>query len=402
MTDFVHLHVHSEYSLLDGACRVKELAAAAKALGQKACAVTDHGNLFAAVEFYNACKEVDIKPIIGCEVYVAENSRFNKDPHERTFHLILLCKNETGYHNLAKLASLAYTEGFYRRPRIDLELLSKYSEGLICLSACLAGEVSRALSAGDFNSAKEVALRYRRIFGEDYFIEIMSHDFPEQMAVFNQLIRLSRETGIPLCATNDVHYIRREDSYAQKILMCINTGKTLDDNERLELPTDDFYLRSGDEMAELFRSCPQAIENAVKIADMCNVGFKFGVTKLPKITFSGVTDNVKFLRDMTFKGLQKRYGTPRKEHIDRAEYELSVITQMGYVDYFLIVWDFVHYAKTHDIPVGCGRGSGAGSLVAYCIGITDIDPLRYQLIFERFLNPERVSMPDFDIDFCTL
>lgn len=402
MTDFVHLHVHSEYSLLDGACRVKELAAAAKALGQKACAVTDHGNLFAAVEFYNACKEIGIKPIIGCEVYVAENSRFNKDPHERTFHLILLCKNKTGYHNLAKLASLAYTEGFYRRPRIDLELLSKYSEGLICLSACLAGEVSRALSAGDFNSAKEVALRYRRIFGEDYFIEIMSHDFPEQMAVFNQLIRLSRETGIPLCATNDVHYIRREDSYAQKILMCINTGKTLDDNERLELPTDDFYLRSGDEMAELFRSCPQAIENAVKIADMCNVGFEFGVTKLPKITFSGVNDNVKFLRDMTFKGLQKRYGTPREEHIDRAEYELSVITQMGYVDYFLIVWDFVHYAKTHDIPVGCGRGSGAGSLVAYCIGITDIDPLRYQLIFERFLNPERVSMPDFDIDFCTL
>ena len=332
MTDFVHLHVHSEYSLLDGACRVKELAAAAKALGQKACAVTDHGNLFGAVEFYNACKEVGIKPVIGCEVYVAENSRFNKDPHERTFHLILLCKNETGYHNLAKLASLAYTEGFYRRPRIDLELLSKYSEGLICLSACLAGEVSRALSAGDFNSAKEVALRYRRIFGEDYFIEIMSHDFPEQMAVFNQLIRLSRETGIPLCATNDVHYIRREDSYAQKILMCINTGKTLDDNERLELPTDDFYLRSGDEMAELFRSCPQAIENAVKIADMCNVEFEFGVTKLPKITFSGVTDNVKFLRDMTLKGLQKRYGTPQKEHIDRAEYELSVITQMGYGD----------------------------------------------------------------------
>ncbi len=402
MAEFVHLHVHSEYSLLDGACRVRELARAAKELGQAACAVTDHGNLFAAIEFYNACLDEGIKPIIGCEVYVAERSRFERASTERAYHLILLCKSNEGYHNLSKLVSRSYTEGFYRRPRIDKELLKEYHNGLICLSACLAGEVSRRLSEGNYKAAREAATSYREIFGEDYYLEIMSHDFPEQMEVFSQLIRLSDDTGIPLCATNDVHYIDKNDSYAQKILMCINTGKTLDDAGRLELPTDDYYLRSSDEMTELFSACPQAVQNSAEIAAQCDISFEFGKTKLPFFKKDGVKDNYGFLRSMTFEGLKDRCGEVSKRAAERAEYELSVISQMGYVDYFLIVWDFVHYAKTHDIPVGCGRGSGAGSLVAYAIGITDIDPLKYDLIFERFLNPERVSMPDFDIDFCTL
>ncbi|MCD8095807.1 MAG: DNA polymerase III subunit alpha [Ruminococcus sp.] len=399
---FVHLHVHSEYSLLDGACRVNELAKAVSESGQSACAVTDHGNLFAAVEFYNACKKEGVKPIIGCELYVASGSRHDKLPTDKPYHLILLCKDNVGYRNLSKLVSLGYTEGFYRHPRIDFSLLEKYHEGLICLSGCLAGEVSRNLSDGNYSGAKQTAQRYQALFGEDYYLEIMSHDFDEQRAVFSKLIRLSADTGIELCATNDVHYIEPEDSFAQKLLMCINTGKTLDDENRLELPSNDFYLRSTEEMERLFLGCPQAVENTVKIARQCNVTFEFGVTKLPFFKLDGVENNEKFLRDMTYDGLKKRFGEPSDEALERVEYELSVISQMGYVDYFLIVWDFVHYAKTHDIPVGCGRGSGVGSLVAYCIEITDIDPLRYQLIFERFLNPERVSMPDFDIDFCTM
>ncbi|MCD7741777.1 MAG: DNA polymerase III subunit alpha [Ruminococcus sp.] len=404
----VHLHVHSEYSLLDGACRISELAKAAHALGQHACAVTDHGNLFAAVEFYNACLNADIKPIIGCEVYVAPSSRFDRASSEKPYHLVLLCKNNLGYKNLSKLVSLGYTEGFYRVPRIDFSLLEEYHDGLICLSACLAGEVSKLLSMGDYDGARAAALKYRSLFGEDYYLEIMSHDFTEQMLVYAQLIKLSHDTGIELVATNDVHYIKSEDSFAQKILMCINTGKTLDDPDKLELPTDDYYLKSEGEMRALFKSCPRAIDNTERIAEQCNVTFEFGVTKLPFFHLDGVESNERFLRDMAFDGLNKRYGHPSDEAISRVNYELSVISQNGFVDYFLIVWDFVHYAKTHDIPVGCGRGSGAGSLVAYCIGITNIDPLRYNLIFERFLNPEgskgkkRVSMPDFDIDFCTL
>ncbi len=400
--DFVHLHVHSEYSLLDGACRISELAEAARDMGMHALAVTDHGNLFAAIDFYDSCLKAGIKPIIGCEVYVAEGSRTDRIGSEKPYHLILLCKNNEGYKNLSKLVSLGYTEGFYRKPRIDFKLLSEYHEGLICLSACLAGELSRRLSEGNYQAAKETALRYRELFGEDYYIEVQSHDFPEQLEVLARLIKLSRETGIPLAATNDAHYIDREDSYAQRILMCINTGTTLDDNDRLELPTDDFYLRPPEEMTELFRSCPDAVSNTVKIAEKCNVTFEFGVTKLPYFRLEGVTDNAAFLWKLTQDGIFRHYGLEYGEAQKRAEYEFSVIKQMGYVDYFLIVWDFVHYAKTHDIPVGCGRGSGAGSIVAYCIGITDIDPLRYGLIFERFLNPERVSMPDFDIDFCTL
>lgn len=403
MPDFVHLHLHSEYSLLDGACRIKELVLRVKELGQTAVAVTDHGNMFAAVEFYNECIAQGIKPIIGCEVYVAPRTRHDKIAKLDTspYHLVLLCENNEGYKNLIKLVSLSYTEGFYNRPRVDVELLKKYHNGLICLSACLAGEIPRKLTNGNYEGAKETALLYREIFGEDsYFIEIQNHKFMDQQRIIPQLVRLSHETGIPLVATNDAHYIRKEDANAQRILMCISTGTTIDDPGKLEFPTEEFYVKSGDEMTELFPSQPQAIINTVKIAERCNVTFEFGQTKLPYFHIDGVEDNEKFLRDMCLKGLYQRYEKPTDEAKKRLDYELSVITKMGYTDYYLIVWDFVHYAKSQGIPVGCGRGSGAGSLCAYCIGITGIDPLKYNLLFERFLNPERVSMPDFDIDFC--
>lgn len=403
MSEFVHLHVHSEYSLLDGACRIKELVARVKELGQTACAVTDHGNMFAAVEFYNECLAQGIKPVIGCEVYVAPRTRFDKIPKidASPYHLVLLCENNTGYQNLIKLVSKAYIEGFYSRPRIDVELLEKYHEGLICLSACLAGEIPRKLSNGDYQGALETALNYKRIFGADnYFIEIQNHKFIDQERIIPLLIKLSRETGIPLAATNDAHYIRKEDAYAQRVLMCISTATTIDDPSKMEFPTEEFYIKSQKEMEELFPSVPEAVTNTGKIAERCNVTFEFGKTKLPYFHIDGVDDNEKFLRDMCRKGLYERYQNPTKEAHERLEYELSVITQMGYTDYYLIVWDFIHYAKSQKIPVGCGRGSGAGSLCAYCIGITGIDPLKYNLLFERFLNPERVSMPDFDIDFC--
>lgn len=403
MEEFVHLHVHSEYSLLDGACRIKELVARVKELGQTACAVTDHGNMFAAVEFYNECIAQGIKPIIGCEVYVAPRTRFDKLPKidSSPYHLVLLCENNTGYQNLIKLVSKGYIEGFYSRPRIDIELLEKYHEGLICLSACLAGEIPRKLSNGDYSGAVETALKYREIFGRNnYFIEIQNHKFTDQERIIPYLIKLSHDTGIPLAATNDAHYIGKDDAYSQRILMCISTATTINEPSKLEFPTDEFYIKSQSEMEELFPSAPQAVTNTSKIAQRCNVSFEFGKTKLPYFHIDGVQDNEKFLRDMCRRGLLERYGNPSKEAEERLEYELSVITQMGYTDYYLIVWDFVHYAKTQKIPVGCGRGSGAGSLCAYCIGITGIDPLKYNLLFERFLNPERVSMPDFDIDFC--
>jgi len=403
MERFVHLHVHSEYSLLDGACSIKELVNKVCELGQTACAVTDHGNMFAAVEFYNECKAHGIKPIIGCEVYVAPRSRHDKfgRTDQQPYHLILLCENNTGYQNLIKLVSLAYTEGFYNRPRVDIELLEKYHDGLICLSACLAGEIPRKLSAGDQKGAEETAKRYLSIFGKgNYFIEIQDHKTPEDLRVNPRLIKLAKDLDIPLAATNDAHYLSRSDSEAQKILVCISTATTVDEPSKMQFPNDEFYLKSEDEMLELFGQIPEAIENTALIAERCNVSFEFGHTKLPYFHIDGVDDNEAFLRDMCRKGLIKRYGTPTKEAEDRLEYELSVITKMGYTDYYLIVWDFIHYAKTHKIPVGCGRGSGAGSLAAYCIGITGIDPLRYELLFERFLNPERVSMPDFDIDFC--
>ena len=403
MTDFVHLHLHSEYSLLDGACRLGELVKRVKELGQHSCAVTDHGNMFAAVEFYNTCKAQGIKPIIGCETYVAPRTRFDKVARvdSSPYHLILLCKNQEGYRNLIKLVSLSYTEGFYNKPRVDEEILRKYSKGLICLSACLAGEIPRKLVNGDYEGAKEAALKYNGIFGQgNYYLEIQDHGIDDQKMIIPLIARLSKETGIPMAATNDCHYIRREDAHAQRVLVCISTGTTLDDPNKLEFPTEEFYVKSGDEMAQLFSAYPQAIENTVKIARMCNVEFEFGKTKLPYFHIDGVEDNEKFLRDMCAKGLYKRYDNPTDEAKKRLEYELDIITKMGYTDYYLIVWDFINYAKTHGIPVGCGRGSGAGSLCAYCIGITGIDPLRYNLLFERFLNPERVSMPDFDVDFC--
>ena len=402
MVDFVHLHVHSEYSLLDGACRIKDLVKRAKELGQTAIAVTDHGNMYAAIDFYNECKANGIKPIIGCEVYVANRTRFDKvNRIDKSYHLVLLCKNMTGYKNLIKLVSIGYVEGFYSRPRIDLECLEKYHEGLICLSACLAGEVNQKLINNDFDSAVETALLYQNIFGKgNYYIEVQNQKFLEEERIIPLQYELSARTGIPLVATNDAHYIYKEDSKAQRILMCIATNTTVNDPKSMEFPTDEFYIKSGEEMAKLFPSHPEAVLNTVRIAEKCSVEFEFGVTKLPYVKFKGVDNNTEFFIDMCQKGLIEKYKNPTEEAKKRLEYEISVIKQMGYVDYFLIVWDFINYAKTNLIPVGPGRGSGAGSLCAYCIGITDIDPLRYNLLFERFLNPERVSMPDFDIDFC--
>ncbi len=400
---FTHLHVHTEYSLLDGACRIGRLAKRAKELGQTALAITDHGVMYGAVEFYEACKAEGIKPIIGCEVYVAARNHTDK-VHEydsENSHLILLCKNRQGYQNLIKLVSKSFVDGFYNKPRIDHELLKEHHEGLIALSACLAGEIPKALSDGDYQKAVDRAKWYESVFGKDnYFIEIQNHGIDEQIRILPQLARLSKETGIPLVATNDVHYIERSDSLVQKVLVCIQTNHTVDEDNPLGYQTDNFYLKSGDEMAELFSAYPEAIENTGKIADRCNVEFTFGQTKLPLFDIGDV-DHFEYFRKMCYDGLYRIYGkNPDKSVIDRLEYELSVINSMGYIDYYLIVQDFVRYAKEHNIPVGPGRGSGAGSLCAYCVGITGIDPIKHELIFERFLNPERVSMPDFDIDFC--
>ena len=404
MSNFVHLHVHSEYSLLDGACRIKKLVQKVKELGQKTIAVTDHGNMYSAIEFYNECKREGIKPIIGCEVYVAPNSRFDKVSKidMSPYHLVLLCKNNIGYQNLIKLVSIGYTEGFYNRPRIDFEVLSKHSEGLICLSACIAGEVPRKLLQEDFDGAKATALKYQELFGVgNYYLEIQNHNLANQKAVLPFLYKLSRETGIPLVATNDAHYLEREDAKMQKVLMCIATNTFIDDPNAMDLGSDEFYIKSYDEMNSLFSNVPQAISNTVKIAEQCNVEFEFGNTKLPHFEIEGVDDNVKYFRGLCEKGLTQKYGEkPDQKVIERMNFELEIITQMGYINYFLIVWDFIRYAKENDIPVGPGRGSGAGSLCAYLVGITGIDPIKYNLLFERFLNPERVSMPDFDIDFC--
>lgn len=402
MSQFVHLHVHSEYSLLDGACRIKRLVLRAKELGMSAVAITDHGNIYGAVEFYNECKAQGIKPIIGCEVYVAPRTRFDKAGKIdlSPYHLVLLCKNDIGYKNLCRLVSLAYIDGFYNRPRLDFELLQKYHEGLVCLSGCLAGEVARNLTNNDYESALETALRYKKLFGDDYYIEVQNQMFDEQRAILPYQYKLAREAGIKTVATNDAHYINKSDAKAQKVLMCISTNTTINDPDAMGFPNDEFYFKSEDEMRACFIGHEDAIENTMEIAKKCNFDFDFGHTKLPYFSLEGVKDNEAFLREMSFKGLHRLYGEPTKEAIERLEYELSVVSKMGYVNYYLIVWDFINYAKTHGIPVGPGRGSGAGSLIAYCIGITGIDPLKYNLLFERFLNPERVSMPDFDIDFC--
>lgn len=401
---FVHLHVHTEYSLLDGVCRLDRLCSVAKEMGQNAIAITDHGNLFGAVDFYKAAQKAGIKPIIGCEVYVAARSRFDKvhGIDSNRHHLVLLCKNETGYQNLIKLVSSAWVDGFYTKPRIDRELLEKYHEGLIALSACLAGEVPKLILSREYIKAKETANYYSNLFGRgNYYLELQDHSLTEQLKVNEALIRMSSETGIPLVATNDVHYINREDSKVQKVLICIATNRTVDEESALEFETDEFYLKTEDEMRAKFSHIEEAIQNTQKIADMCNFNFEFGKTKLPNFKVPNGISHYDFLREKCYKGLKERYGeNPQQSYIDRLEYELSVINNMGYVDYFLIVSDFIQYAKSNGIPVGPGRGSGAGSICAYCTGITNVDPIKYNLIFERFLNPERVSMPDIDVDFC--
>lgn len=401
---YVNLHVHTEYSLLDGACRIKELISRVKELGQTAAAITDHGNMYGAVEFWREAKANGIKPIIGCEVYVAPRGHLDKTPKidASPYHLILLCENNEGYRNLVKLVSIAAVDGFYNKPRVDRELLKKYSAGLICLSACIAGEVARRLSEGDYPSAKKAALEHLDIFGKGrYFIEVQNHGLKEELKILPMLYRLSEETGIPLAATNDCHYIKKEDAAMQNVLICIQTGKTLSEPNPLSFGTNEFYVKSADEMASLFTAHPEAVTNTAEIAERCNVEFEFGNIKLPKFTVEGVSDNAEYLRSLCRKGMYERYGSEPSEKVkQRLEYELSVITKMGYTDYYLIVWDFIRFARSQDIPVGPGRGSGAGSLCAYCIGITGIDPMKFDLLFERFLNPERVSMPDFDIDFC--
>lgn len=402
---FVNLHVHTQYSLLDGACRIDKLIKRIKELGQNAVAITDHGNMYGVPEFWQAAVNVGIKPIIGCEVYVAPRSRHNKNPKldTRPFHLILLCKNNQGYSNLVKLVSYANTEGFYSKPRVDIELLRKYHDGLICLSACLAGEIPRLLLNGQYEKAKEKALEYKDIFQDNYFLEVQNHGIRDELRLIPLIYRLSAETGIQTVATNDCHYINKSDSQMQNVLMCIQTGKILGEPDALSFETQEFYIKSADEMAQLFKNNIQAVENTSLIANMCNVDFNFNSDiKIPIFRHNdGVQDNFQYLHKLSFKGLYKRYGeNVPEEYKKRLNYELSVINAKNFTDYFLIVWDFIRYAHENNIPVGVGRGSGAGSLCAYCIGITGIDPMKYNLMFERFLNPERISMPDFDIDFC--
>ncbi len=401
--DFVHLHLHTEYSLLDGCCRIGKLFDAVKKNGQSAVAITDHGVMYGAVNFFKAAKEAGVKAIIGCEVYVAPRSRTDKQKalDSEYTHLVLLCKNETGYKNLIKMVSLSFTEGFYSKPRVDKELLKENSEGLIALSACLAGEIPKKLTKGDYEGAKQSALWFGSVFGRgNFYIELQDHGIIEQKRILPDMLRISNETGIPLVATNDVHYTEKEDAKMQKVLICLQTGKKLNEESPLEFKTDEFYLKSSEEMESLFAKFPGAVENTVEIANKCNFEFDFGHIKLPLFDI-GNKNHALYLKEKCYEGLYRLYGeneiAAAKERLD---FELNVIDEMGYTDYYLIVQDFVAFAKSKDIPVGPGRGSGAGSIAAYCVGITGIDPIKYQLLFERFLNPERVSMPDFDIDFC--
>lgn len=403
MSDFVHLHIHSEFSLLDGANRIKDLPVRAKELGMKAMAITDHGVMYGVIDFYKACKKEGIKPIIGAEVYVASRTRFDKEPQDkRYYHLILLAKNNKGYQNLSKLVSLGFTEGYYYKPRIDLEILEKYHEGIICLSACLAGAVSQAILNGNIEEAEEVAKWHKNVFGEDYYLEIQNNGVKEQVMVNQKIIQIARRLDIPIVATNDAHYLKKEDAYNHEVLLCIQTGKRITDEDRMRFETDELYVKSPEEMSEYFKNFPDAIENTVKIAEKCNVEFEFGHTILPNYDVpEEFNTHYDYFKKLCYDGIKARYGdNPSQEILDRAEYELKIISQMGYVDYYLIVWDYINYAKSVGIPVGPGRGSGAGSILAYAIGITDIDPMKYSLLFERFLNPERISMPDFDVDFC--
>jgi DNA polymerase III, alpha subunit len=404
---FTHLHVHSEYSLLDGMSKINKAPEYVKSLGMDSLAITDHGVMFGIIDFYKSCKKSGIKPIIGCEVYVAPRTRFDKDPdRDRNMnHLILLAENMIGYKNLTKLVSAAFTEGFYFKPRVDKELLREHSEGIICLSACLAGAIPRKILNGDYSGAKAEALELRDIFGKDnFYLEIQNHFLDDDKPATQGLVKLSEEIGAPLVATNDAHYIKRSDAKAHDVLLAIQTGSTVDDENRMRFANDEFYLKSESEMMELFPEHPEAIENSHKIAERCNVEFEFGEYHLPEfIPPEGMT-NKDYLRKLCYDGLERRYGSEALQdgstYRDRLESELEVIEKMGYVEYFLIVWDFIHYAKSNDIPVGPGRGSAAGSIVAYSLAITEIEPIKYNLIFERFLNPERVSMPDIDVDFC--
>ena len=400
---FVHLHVHTEYSLLDGACRIDRMMERVKELGQDAIAITDHGVMYGCIDFYKAAKAAGIKPIIGCEVYMARRRMSDRihgvdnDP----YHLVLLCKDRRGYENLCYMVSEAFLHGFYGKPRIDLDLLREHHEGLIALSACLAGAIPQYLMEESYDSAKEYALKMAQIMGEgNFYLELQDHGIPEQRAVNQGIHRIARETGLPLVVTNDAHYLRREDAKMQDVLLCIQTGKTVDDENRMKFPSDDFYLKSEEELRTLFPGCEEAFANTVQIAEKCNLDFVFHEYHLPSFPVPAGYTNEEYFRKLCYEGFQERYPEAPEEYKQRLEYEIGVISRMGYVNYYLIVWDFIHYAKQSGIPVGPGRGSGAASIVAYCMHITEVDPMKYALIFERFLNPERVSMPDFDTDFC--
>lgn len=401
--DFCHLHVHTEYSLLDGFSRLKWLIPKVKELGMSSCAITDHGSMFGVIDFYKACKKEGIKPIIGCEVYVAARKYTDKDPmlDKRSSHLILLAENNEGYKNLIKIVSDSYVDGFYYKPRTDKEQLRKYSDGIICLSACLNGEIPKALMQRDYEKALELAKEYRDIFGEDnFFLEVQDHKLAEDKEVNAGILKISKELGIPMVATNDSHYVNREDSKNHDVLLCIQMQKILDDPSRMKFPNDEFYIKSREEMEELFTFAPEAINNTLKIAERCNVEFDFNNYHIPSFDVPEGYTPLEYLKELCYKGLYERYENPSQEIIDRLEYEINVISSMGYIEYFLIVWDFINFAKNNNIMVGPGRGSAAGSIVSYTLRITDIDPIKYNLLFERFLNPERVTMPDIDIDFC--
>ena len=400
---FVHLHTHTEYSLLDGACRIDGMMDRVKELGQTAVAITDHGVMYGCIDFYKAAKAAGVKPIIGCEVYLTRRTIADRvhgvdnDP----YHLVLLCENRKGYENLCLLVSEAFMNGFYGKPRVDLNMLRSHHEGLICLSACLAGAIPQRLMEEDYDGAKNYALKLSEIFGEgNFYLEMQDHGIPEQRPVNQGILRLARETGLPLVVTNDAHYLRKEDAQMQDVLLCIQTGKTVDEPNRMKFQTEEFYLKSEEEMRLLFPNCPEAFENTQKIADRCNLEFVFNQYHLPSFPVPEGYSNEKYFRKLCYEGFEERYENPPQAYLDRLEYEIGVISRMGYVNYYLIVWDFIRYAKETGIPVGPGRGSGAASIVAYCMHITEVDPMKYALIFERFLNPERVSMPDFDTDFC--
>ena len=402
--NFTHLHVHTEYSLLDGSNKIKEYVARVKELGMSSAAITDHGVMFGCIDFYKAAREAGINPIMGCEVYVAPGSRFDKEQQhgdDRYHHLVLLAENNQGYSNLMKIVSAGFVEGYYYKPRVDMEVLEKYHKGIIALSACLAGEVARNLARGFYEEGKKAALRYENIFGKgNFFLELQDHGIPEQQMVNQQLMRMSRETGIELVCTNDVHYTYAEDATSHDILLCIQTQKKVLDEDRMRYEGGQYYVKSPEEMLKLFPYIPEALENTKKIADRCHVDIEFGVTKLPRYDVPEGYTSWEYLNKLCYEGLEKKYHPVTEELRERLKYELDTIQTMGYVDYFLIVWDFIKYARDHDIIVGPGRGSAAGSLVSYTLDITQLDPIRYQLLFERFLNPERVSMPDIDVDFC--